>query len=510
MTLRPCYLGVDAGTSAVKTVLVDARQRVLAEASASYAVSRPAPLAAEQDPALWVRAMEETLAAVRRAAPEDYARVVAIGLSGQMHGLLALDRDNRPLRPAMLWNDGRAHAQAAALARDHPDLALEVGVLPMSGFTGSKALWLAENEPDLFARLDCLLSAKDYLRLQLTGERATDPSDASGTWLYDQTRQDWSARVLAAIGLDPGQLPRIVEGNAVSGTLLPEVASRLGLPRDVIVAGGAGDCAAGAIGAGVIFDGSALLSLGTGALLFVPTRVYRPAPDRLIHSFRHALPGLWFQMAAMLNGGSALVWAASLAGKTPAEQADAVAARYSGPGETIFLPYLTGERTPHNDPFARGVLFGLTPQTDGIALAQAAMEGVAFSFADAKDALESSGIRLPAVGILGGGGKSRLWTRIIAAVMERPVIRYQGGETGPAFGAARLARLAYTGEPPEAVCAPPEILETIEPEAALSRAYAPTLARFRALYPLLRETFIPGGTAAPPPGHKEGSCPTSA
>lgn len=503
MSRHPCYLGIDVGTSAVKTVLADERQRVLVETSAAYQVSRPCPLAAEQDPALWVRAMEETLAAVRRAAPDAYARVAAIGLSGQMHGLLALDRDNRPLRPAMLWNDGRAHAQAAALACDHPELAEEVGVPPMPGFTGPKALWLAENEPEVFARLDCLLPAKDYLRLMLTGERATDPSDASGTWLYDQARQDWSAKALAAVGLAASRMPRIVEGNAVSGSLLPDAAARLGLPADVIVAGGAGDCAAGAIGAGVIDEGSALLSLGTGALLLVPTRVHRPAPDRLIHSFRHALPGRWFQMAAMLNGGSVLAWAAALAGKSPAEQAEAVEARYHGPGGTIFLPYLTGERTPHNDPFARGVLFGLTPETDAVALALAAMEGVAFSFADARDALEASGTRLPAVGILGGGGKSRLWTRIIAAVMDRPMIRYRGGETGPAFGAARLARLARTGEAPEAVCSPPEIRETIEPEADLRRAYAPSLARFRALYPLLRETFTPGGTAAPPPEDEE-------
>ncbi len=488
------YLGIDVGTSAVKTVLVDESQRILAEAGASYGFERPGPLAAEQDPDVWIDAVEASLASLARQAPDDYAKTRAIGLSGQMHGLTVLDKEGKPLRPSMLWNDGRAHAQAARLSETRPELCEIAGVLPMPGFTGPKALWLKENEPEIFERARHVMTAKDYVRLWLTGERLTDPSDAAGTWLYDETRQDWSDDILSAVGLSRSRMPALRESAAPAGRLTRQAAARLGLPPGILVAGGAGDCAAGALGAGVIREGQALISLGTGALIFTPTAACRPAVDSLVHAFRHALPDLWYQMAAMLNGGSVLAWAATLCGKSPAETAAAVEAAYAGPGDLLFLPYLTGERTPHNDPHARGVLMGLGPKTGGLAIAQAAMEGVAFTLAQAASLLSGSGAKLLEISIQGGGAKSLLWTRIIAALLEKPLIRRKDQGAGPAFGAARLARMAATGEPAPAVCAPPEILDEIAPEPALTAAYAPLYARFRGLYPLLRESFRQAGT----------------
>jgi len=493
------YLGIDIGTSAVKTVLVDERQRILAEAGASYDFTRPAPLSAEQDPALWLQAVESSLAALSKLAPDDYAKTEAIGLSGQMHGLTVLDRKGAPLRPSMLWNDGRAHAQARRLAETRPELAEIAGVLPMPGFTGPKALWLKENEPEIFERVGCVMTAKDVVRLELTGERLTDPSDAAGTWLYDETRQDWSDEILGAVGLSRSQTPALCESAAPAGRLSKAMAGRLGLAPGTLVAGGAGDCAAGAVGAGVVREGQALVSLGTGALIFTPSNSCRPAVDSLVHAFRHALTGTWYQMAAMLNGGSVLAFAARLCGLSPAQAAAAVEAGYKGPGELVFLPYLTGERTPHNDPHARGVLFGLTPDADAAAVAQAAMEGVAFTLAQAADILARAGADLSEVNIQGGGAKSLLWTRIIASLMGKPLIRRRDEGAGPAFGAARLARMASTGESAADVCDPPEILDVVAPEPDLARAYAPLYARFLALYPLLRESFRQWGGAGDNP-----------
>lgn len=490
----PHYLGIDVGTSAVKAILVDERQLARAEADVPLEVSRPHDLWSEQDPETWWQAVQAAVAQLRSRTPEAFADIRGIGLSGQMHGAVLLDERHRPLRPAILWNDGRSFREAEELGNAHPDLSRTMGVIPMPGFTAPKLLWLQQHEPDVFRAVRKVLLPKDYIRLKLTGSLATDMSDAAGTWWLDEGRRAWSDEALAATGLDRSHMPQLVEGSHPSGRLRPELAGEWGLSGEIVVAGGAGDAAAGAVGLGAIDDGSAFISLGTSGQLFVTTKDFSPAPESLVHSFCHALPERWFQMAAMLNAASCVAWAARLLKGEIADLLRQTEEAYRGPSSLLFLPYLAGERTPHNDPYARGVFFGLAPETGQADLMQAVLEGVAFSFADAKACLEQAGTRLSSVGLIGGGSRSAFWTRILANVLDLPLVRYQGSDKGPAFGAARLARLATTGEAPELVCSPPAILETIEPEPRLVERYAPRIEHFRHLYRALRPEF---GRAAP-------------
>jgi xylulokinase len=482
------YLGIDLGTSAVKAVLVDDDQIVLAQASIPLSIDRPRELWSEQDPEAWWDAVETAVGRLRRETPERFAKARSIGLSGQMHGAVLLGAHARPLRPAILWNDGRSYREADELARVC-GLSHIVGVHPMAGFTAPKLLWLSRHEPEIFRSLETVLLPKDYIRFKLTGERVTDMSDAAGTWWLDQAARDWSDAALAATGLERSHMPVLVEGSAAAGSLRRDVAARWGLRGSVVVAGGAGDAAAGAVGLGAISDGAAFLSLGTSGQLFVTTGRYRPAPQDMIHSFCHALPALWFQMAAMLNGASCLSWAAGLLGQEIHTLVSEVEARFTGPADVLFLPYLTGERTPHNNPHARGVFFGLTSATEPAGLFQSVLEGVAFSFADAADCLRRGGASLDRAGVVGGGARSRILTGMLAAALNIPLVRYQGAEQGPAFGAARLARLAVTREDPQEVCTPPQVLEVVEPDPALAQAYRARHETFRRLYRALEPEF---------------------
>lgn len=490
------WLGLDIGTSAVKAVLVDDVRAVRAEASRAYPTSRPRPLWSEQDADLWPAAIDAAVASLAAADPAGWAGLAGIGLSGQMHGAVLLGADDQPLRPVILWNDGRSHAEAAELASD-PTLAEAVGVLPMAGFTAPKLLWLARHEPEVMAALKTLLLPKDYVRLWLTGAKATDPSDAAGAWLLDEASRAWSMRAAAAVGLGAEQLPPIVEAPRPAGKLRPEIAARWGVPAGLPVAAGAGDAAAGALGIGAVDEGHAFLSLGTSAQLFAPTNAYRPAIAPLVHAFAHAVPGRWFQMAAMLNGASAFGWLAGVAGADEATLSAEAEAAFSGPSDLLFLPYLAGERTPHNDPYARGVFFGLTPATGRAEMALAVLEGVAFTCADARDALAQAGTEVGALGCIGGGARNPFWIRLIASIVERPIRRYRGADKGPAFGAAALARMAVTGEPPSFVCPPPASDGDVLPEPALVDAYRPRLERFRRLYRALKPEFLSAARPSP-------------
>jgi xylulokinase len=483
------FLGVDCGTSALKAVLVDEQERLLGASTHGYLPNHPRPLWSEQDPDDWRAAMFDALAALAREAPAAMGAVAAIGFSGQMHSAVLLDAADRPLRPAILHNDARAWREARELAERHPELAFVAGVKPMAGFTAPKLLWLRRNEPEVFAQIACVLLPKDYLRLSLTGERRTDMSDAAGTWWLDEARRRWSAAALTASGVDAKLAPRLAEGSEAVGFLRDAVADRFGLPRGVVIAAGGGDAAVGAVGIGAVRPGAAFVSLGTAAQLIVASDAYRAAPERLVHSFAHALPGRWYRMAAMLNGAGALAFAGRLFGVGADELEREAALDYRGPGETLFLPYLSGERTPHDDPHARGVYFGLTDSSSRADLARATMEGVAFALADARDCVESGAAPLGEVGLIGGGARSALWTRMIAAALERTVVRYRDAGTGPAFGAARLARLAKTGEGAEALCKPPPVADRTEPDPALLAAFRPRIERFRSLYRALAPEF---------------------
>ncbi len=481
------FLGLDIGTSAVKAVLVDGRQRLIAEATAPLVIHEPRPGWYEQDPETWWDATLTVVDALRRAVPAEFRALSAIGLSGQMHSALILDRNGKPIRPAILWNDGRAVAECAELTAAVPHLPDIAGVLAMPGFTAPKILWLKKHEPRNFERLARVLLAKDYVRLKMTGEAATDMCDAAGTLLLDEVRRAWNGACAAVSGLSQDQLPRLLEGPAISGTLLPGIQSAWGIDRPVPVAAGAGDAAAGAIGIGAVEDGDSFLSLGTSAQYFVTRDRYEPKPATLIHAFAHALPERWFEMAAMLNGASPLDWLAKVLGEADiAALLHKVEARFNGPSQVIFLPYLSGERTPHNDAEARGGFFGLEASTDRLDLVQAVLDGAAFSFMDAQLALGAAGRAAAPVAAVGGGARSRYWLRLIASALGVPVLASTGADKGPAFGAARLARMAFTGEPAAAVCTKPETVDEIAPDPRLHEAYAGRFVTYRRLYANLR------------------------
>jgi xylulokinase len=483
------YLGLDCGTSGLKALLVDEGGRPVASATRTYSPDRPQAGWSEQNPDQWASAMAGAIADVATSAGKELSAVRAIGFSGQMHGAVLLDRDDRTVRPAILHNDGRAFWEAEGLARDYPDLAQVVGVKPMPGFTGPKLKWIAGHEPDNRRRVASLLSPKDYLRLTLSGERASDMSDAAGTWLLDEARRDWSPHAFDACDADRAWAPPLFEGSALVGKIRPKAADALGLPRGVLLAAGGGDAAVGAVGLGAIAPGEAFISLGTATQLIISTDQYKSAPEQLVHGFAHALPNRWFAMAAMLNGAGALAFAGRLLGASPDVLEHEAAVDYPGPGALLFLPYLSGERTPLDDPYARGVLFGMSEATSRADVARAVMEGVALTLVDARDCLAAAGARIERVGLIGGGAKSALWTRMIAAATGFTIMRMKGGKTGPAYGAARLARMAATGEPAETVCRKPEIADVTEPDPDLAEKFAKQRARFTALYGAVKPEF---------------------
>jgi len=476
------YLGIDLGTSAVKTLLVDNEQRVIASRSRSLEVASPHPGYCEQEPAQWIDATFETLDALKADHPRELAEVDGIGLSGQMHGPTLLDAQLNPLRPCIIWNDGRSAAECRELEQRWPALRVTTGNKAMPGFAAPKLLWIAKHEPEIFAATKVILLPKAYLRLVLTGEAIEDMSDASGSLWLDVIRRDWSDEGLAATGLSRSQMPRLVEGCMPAARLRRDMALRWGMTKRPVVAGGAGDNPAGAVGIGAIRSGTAFISLGTSGAVLVPTNVVAANPQRAVHTFCHAVPGMWMHAGAILAAASCLAWVARLLGAPEAELLEPLGLRPKAPSPVSFLPYLSGERTPHDDPAARGMLDGLSHGTDRSAIVQAVLEGVAFALADCRDALADTGIVIGEADAIGGGSRSHFWLSVLANVLNIPIHRFAEGETGAAFGAARLGGLAVTGEVVDVVCTPPRRVETFEPEPVLVDAYAKRLPQWRKLY----------------------------
>ena len=408
------YIGIDIGTSEVKALLLAPDQRVVGTAGAALTVARPQPGHSEQDPAQWWAATQSALADLRAAHPVEYAATEAIGLSGQMHGAVLLDAQDRVLRPAILWNDTRSAEECSALMRELPALSELGGSLAMPGFTAPKLRWVARHEPEVFRRVAKVLLPKDYVRLLLTGDHVSDLSDASGTLWLDVRRREWSDELLALTGLTRAHMPRLVEGSAVSGRLRPDVAQSLGLRPGTVVAGGGGDNAASAVGMGAVEPGQGFLSLGTSGVLFVVTPTYQPNAAGATHAFCHAVPGRWHQMSVMLAAASALQWVAKLLG---APDAGDMAARAAALGASdreaapLFLPYLSGERTPHNDAQVRGSFHGLDFDTDAARLGYAVMEGVSFGLRDGLAALNAAGSQVTRLSLVGGGARSAFGRR---------------------------------------------------------------------------------------------------
>jgi len=480
------YLGMDIGTSGVKAVLVNEEGAVVATASRELALSHPAPLWSEQDPDAWVEAAIGAVDELASAHPRDLAAVRGVGLSGQMHGATLLGDDGRPLRPAILWNDGRSYAECAMLEQSCPLLHAIAGNLAMPGFTAPKLLWVARHEPEIFRRVAKVLLPKAYVRYRLTGEMVEDMSDAAGTLWLDVGQRRWSALLLDATGLDLHHMPRLVEGSEASALLAPEFVRRWGMTKDVVVAGGAGDCAASAIGLGAIAPGDAFLSLGTSGVVFRVTDRFAPAPASAVHAFCHALPGLWHQMGVMLSAAASLAWLSAVMATPAAALLAPLGETVDGPSPVKFLPYLDGERTPHNDAAAAGAFVGLRSETGRDQMVQAVLEGVGFAARDNLAALADASSAITEVDLVGGGSRSALWAQICADVLGIAVHRVEEGEVGAALGAARLGRLAATGEAPARVCVRPRRPATFTPRASATAAYDEAYHEWRKLYPALQ------------------------
>ncbi|MFT6607475.1 MAG: xylulokinase [Halocynthiibacter sp.] len=476
------FIGLDLGTSSLKAILVDENQTVLAEHAVPLTVERAHEGWSEQDPSQWFEATKTAIKALGQKA--DISGVLGLGMSGHMHGATLLDAADNVLRPCILWNDTRSAKEAAQLDAD-PQFRALTGNIVFPGFTAPKVVWVKNNEPEIYAKIAKVLLPKDYLRLMLTGEYVAEMSDAAGTSWLDVAKRDWSDDLLAATGLDRSHMPRLVEGSSPSGTIRDALADELGLPKGIIVAGGGGDNAASAIGAGVVNKGDAFLSLGTSGVLFAASDAYQPDAASAVHTFCHALPNTWHQMGVILAATDALQWLGKLTGKSPADLTSDLG-DLRAPTRTLFLPYLGGERTPHNNATIRGQFLHLDNSTDAKQATRAVLEGVAFAFADCQDALRSTGTEISSALAIGGGAKSEYWLRVLASTLGIPLMVPKDGDFGAALGAARLAMMAATGAGVEIATMPP-ILKTIAPYPALEPAFTEAHSRYRAAYSVLKD-----------------------
>ena len=483
------YLGIDLGTSGVKAMLIDGDQKVVGSASGrEVETARLHAGWSEQDPADWIRATEEAIAGLRAAHPAEFSAVRGIGLSGHMHGATLVDADDRVLRPCIMWNDTRSHREAAALDAD-PRFRRITGNIVFPGFTAPKLAWVKNNEPETFAKVRRVLLPKDYLRLWLAGEHLSEMSDSAGTSWLDTGARRWSAELLAATDLDERQMPGLVEGTEPAGRLRPALSAKWGLGAGVVIAGGAGDNAASACGMGTVREGTAFVSLGTSGVLFAANASYLPNPESAVHAFCHALPNTWHQMGVILSATDALNWHSRVTGASASDLTQELGDALKAPSSVTFLPYLSGERTPHNDAAIRGAFLGLGHESGRPVLTQAVLEGVSFALRDNLEALKSAGTRLSRVTAIGGGSRSHYWLKSIATALNLPVDLPADGDFGAAFGAARLGLIAATGANPMDVLTAPATAETIEPETALTAAYEDAYQRYRRLYPAIRAAY---------------------
>jgi len=479
------FLGLDLGTSGLRTLLVDEAGQAIGAAEAQYGVSHPHPGWSEQDPARWIEAVKSTLADLLQRFPDEMAALRGVGISGHMHGAVLLDSAGGVLRPCILWNDTRSHAEAEAL--DKADGVRDLsGNIVFPGFTAPKLMWVARNEPEIFDRVAKVLLPKDYLTFWLTGRMCCDLSDASGTSWLDVGAQDWSEKLLQASGMRRAQMPDLVQGSAAVGAITDARTAELGLPGAVQVAGGGADNAAAACGVGALSEGQGFVSLGTSGVLLAARDSFAPMPASAVHTFCHAVPDTWYQMGVILAATDSLNWLSRLLASEAGELTAALGERIAAPGEVRFLPYLSGERTPHNDAKVRGAFLNLDIATDRSDMVRAVIEGVSFALRDSLEALKSTGANLSQLTAIGGGTQSAYWVELLATVLNLPVDLPAKGEFGAALGAARLAICAVTGKDPRQVMSPPQVRKTVEPRADLVAAYDAAWQKYRASYPALR------------------------
>eukprot|EP00758_Cryptobia_borreli_P002352 Tbor_TRINITY_DN2968_c0_g1::TRINITY_DN2968_c0_g1_i1::g.1099::m.1099/K00854/xylB, XYLB; xylulokinase len=477
------YLGLDLGTSSLKAVIIDDKNNILAQVASPLSVSNPHPTWSEQDPISWWEACIDVFGKLHKLV--DLKKLKAVGIAGQMHGATLLDKQGHVLRPCILWNDGRSQPQCEALMAEYPEFVERCGNLVMPGFTAPKIRWVQENEPAIFKKLSCVLLPKDYLAYRLTGIMTTDCSDAAGTlWMDPKTRQ-WDDVLLAATGLTRANMPKVYEGCDIVGQLSADVCKLLGIPQVPLVAG-AGDNAAGAVGMGITEPGQSFVSLGTSGVYFTVSKSHKANPKRTVHAFCHALPHRWHQMGVTLSAANSLSWFSIVVNKSVPELLDAL--EKSGITETsvIFLPYICGERTPHNNALATGQFFGLTNTTHTEAMTLSILEGVAFSMLDCRNAL---GLVDDELTLIGGGCQSRLWRQIIANVLNKHVNYRDAGDVGAGLGVARLALLGEKqskGKDIEILiaehCKMPKILDIHKPDKATRFYYGKKYLSYQSLY----------------------------
>lgn len=483
------FLGVDLGTSGIKLVLTNSAGEIVDSASSAFDVSRPQPLWSEQNPQDWWTGFCESMDLLSKK--HDLSEISAIGLSGQMHGATLLDAQQNIIRPAILWNDGRCEAECKQLEQNVPAVQAITGNIVMPGFTAPKLLWVKNHEPDNFSKIDKVLLPKDYLRFLMTGDFASDMSDAAGTMWLDVNTRTWHSELLAACDLSEGNMPKLFEGSEITGNLSEDVAQRWNMAQVPVVAGG-GDNAAGAVGVGIVKPGQAMLSLGTSGVYFAVTDGFKANPESAVHSFCHALPNTWHLMSVLLSAASCLQWYAESIAQKPVGDllAELDAADIDLANAPLFLPYLSGERTPHNNPNATGCFFGLTHSTNQATLTHSVLEGVSFAFADGVECLHASGVDADEITLIGGGAKSVYWRQLLANVLNRSVNYRTGGDVGPGLGAARLAQLAIeTDKTLEQICPQPELEAVFEPNDAKVALHAKRRIKFQGLYKQLLSLY---------------------
>jgi xylulokinase len=492
-------IGLDVGTGGARAVAVEESGEIVAEASSEYPLQSPRPGWTEQDPADWWGGTKEVL---KKVAAEAREQVAGIGLTGQMHGSVFLDASDEVIRPALLWNDQRTHEQCEEITRavGEERLISIAGNPALTGFQAPKILWLREEEPENFALVCRVLLPKDYVRLRLTGEYATDASDAAGTLLLDMRARGWSEEILDALEIPQEWMPEVHEGPESTGVLRESVAQELGLPRDIPVAAGGGDNAAAAVGTGIVGPGLVNSSVGTSGVLFAHASDFDPDPSGRLHAFCHAVPGAYHLMGVTLSAGGSLSWWRETLGGDYDELVEAASGVKPGSEGLLFLPYLSGERAPHLDPRARGAFFGLTARHGVEHMTRAVMEGVIFSLRDSLQIMRDLGVPIEDVRATGGGARSALWRQLQADVYGTPIRRTVADE-GPAYGAALLAGVASgnyanVGEATSVV----KLREGVtEPDKERSKLYEEYYEVYRSLYPatssaMLRLTDLAAGS----------------
>jgi xylulokinase len=483
------FLGINLGISEAKVVLMDSEQLILAEAVVRLTRSSPQPNWIEQSPEEWWHATLEAIAKVRADAPAGFSRLQGIGVSGQAQGTVLLDKHHRLLRPAILWSDCRARAECVELEALVTNSRSITGNMALPGFTAPKLLWLQKYERSVFDSIAKVLMPKDFIVFRLTGEFVTDMSDASSTLCFDVARRDWSDRLIEAVRLTREHFPRLSEGSESVGALRPQLADTWGLGQPVSVAAGAGRPAATAVGLGALKEGAAYISLGPSGLTFVTTSDPRPSPEHAVRSFCHCLPKRWHQLGIVPAGTASLDWCARMIGAGDRgyilDQAR-LADMHEAP---VFLPYLNGASTPHNDPRASGVFFGLTENTSASSLAYAVLEGVAFSVADSLSAIKETGTHIRRASLIGDGSHDRFWIELLVSACGMPLDLHATEFDAASIGAARLAQLAAGGCMTADLCLAPPVVETVEPRADWGEELEIRHARFRRLYRALKSEF---------------------